>query len=619
MQKAGIKYNFRSGIVCIVVLFLALCNTLSAATNDTLQAKILKNSQLLIDAEDSLSKRVCFAIDSIAQAPAQSDSNFVTFLTKEIGEYFRQQGQQSKAIEVFSDAVDYLEQKESDPKTLLKLYLPLGAAFEEVGLWSSAMEYYHKALRIAQDNNMQGDIARIYNNIGAAYYPTDIEKSEEYINKSLKINSEVGDKRELFINYNNLAAINVKLKNFDQALDYALQALQMINDKNHPDMYHSMQCNIGSLYLQKGDLYLAISYINNAMEFFKERHNYSELVTIYSLLIEAYEKAGLQAKANECAQEIEDGLLLKLSNSEVESKARTTLSEFYQRNNNYVKAYNHLKEAAVLKDSLVKANDVRKVNNLERIYDNEQKLRENAKTINEMQISKLETDRTVTVIIIVLIALIIIIIFLITLSQLQQKQHKANTQLAEHQIALQEKEKELQQIKEQELKKVIDRKNRELSGYALSYTKGNEFLMQLSDELKQMLLELNPRDKTHQEQLRKLIARVKQHCAPDNWQEFKYYFEQVHPSFYERLDEISPGITQRQKRLCALLYIGLSTKEISSITFREVRSIESARNRLRKKLEVPAEESIQEFLSRKLAENNPDDINFKIQPNETNE
>jgi hypothetical protein len=49
-----------------------------------------------------------------------------------------------------------------------------------------------------------------------------------------------------------------------------------------------------------------------------------------------------------------------------------------------------------------------------------------------------------------------------------------------------------------------------------------------------------------------------------------------------------------------MLYIGLSTKEISSITFREVRSIESARNRLRKKLEVPADETIQEFLSRKL-------------------
>ena len=596
-----IKYDIFTGIFRIFFVLFFLNATITTSAIDTLQEKILKKSQVLINTEDSTSQKICAAIDSINHTEFLSDSSFVTFIIKNIGGYFRRQGQQSNAIDVFSEAVSYLEQKESNPQILQKLYLPLGAAFEEVGLWSSAMEYYHKALLIAQDNNMQGDIARIYNNIGAAYYPTDIEKSKEYINKSLKINSEIGDKQELFINYNNLAAINVKLNAFDEALDYALQALQMVDKEEHSDMYHSMQCNIGSLYLQKGEIYLAISYINNAKDFFEKSHNYSELVTIYTLLIEAYEKSGIDSEAAKCVSTIENDLLHKISNSEVESKAHITLSDFYKRSNNYVKAYDHLKEATALKDSLVKANDKRKVYNLERIYDNEQKLRENAKAINNMQISKLKTDRTVTVIIIALIALIIIIIFLITLSQLQQKRHKANTQLVEQQIALQEKENELQQIKEQELNRVIDQKNRELSSYALTFTKDNEFLEQLSEELKQLLLVKDPRDKEYKERIRNILSQVKQRCNTDNWQEFKYYFEQVHPSFYDRLEEISPGITQRQKRLCAMLYIGLSTKEISSITFREIRSIESARNRLRKKLEVPNEESIQEFLSRKLA------------------
>ena len=596
-----IEYNIFTGIFRLFFVLFFLNATITTFAIDTLQEKILKKSQVLINTEDSTSQKICAAIDSINHTEFLSDSSFVTFIIKNIGGYFRRQGQQSNAIDVFSEAVSYLEQKGSNPQILLKLYLPLGAAFEEVGLWSSAMEYYHKALLIAQDNNMQGDIARIYNNIGAAYYPTDIEKSKEYINKSLKINSEIGDKQELFINYNNLAAINVKLNAFDEALDYALQALQMVDKEEHSDMYHSMQCNIGSLYLQKGEIYLAISYINNAKDFFEKSHNYSELVTIYTLLIEAYEKSGIDSEAAKCVSTIENDLLHKISNSEVESKAHITLSDFYKRSNNYVKAYDHLKEATALKDSLVKANDKRKVNNLERIYDNEQKLRENAKAINNMQISKLKTDRTVTVIIIALIALIIIIIFLITLSQLQQKRHKANTQLVEQQIALQEKENELQQIKEQELNRVIDQKNRELSSYALTFTKDNEFLEQLSEELKQLLLVKDPRDKEYKERIRNILSQVKQRCNTDNWQEFKYYFEQVHPSFYDRLEEISPGITQRQKRLCAMLYIGLSTKEISSITFREIRSIESARNRLRKKLEVPNEESIQEFLSRKLA------------------
>ena len=73
----------------------------------------------------------------------------------------------------------------------MKIYLPLGAAFEEVGLWSSAMEYYHKALTIAQENNMQGNIARIYNNIGVAYYRSDLETSKVYLYKSLEINIQI--------------------------------------------------------------------------------------------------------------------------------------------------------------------------------------------------------------------------------------------------------------------------------------------------------------------------------------------------------------------------------------------------------------------------------------------
>ena len=51
-----------------------------------------------------------------------------------------------------------------------------------------------------------------------------------------------------------------------------------------------------------------------------------------------------------------------------------------------------------------------------------------------------------------------------------------------------------------------------------------------------------------------------------------------------------------------MLYIGLSTKEISAITFREVRSIESARNRLRKKLDIPSEETIQDYLNHRFSD-----------------
>ena len=421
-----------------------------------------------------------------------------------------------------------------------------------------------------------------------------------YLNKSLEINKILESNRELYLNYNNLAASYMRLEAYDKALENALIAMHYINKEKNADMYYFMQCNIGSLYTQKGNYNLAISYLEDAREHFEQSGNIAEQITVNILLAEAHEKAGNIAISNQLINRIDNDMIDKINNAELESNVRTTLAELFKEKKLYKKAYKNLEIASVLKDSLQHANDELKVKNLEKIYINEQKIRESAITINELELKKLRSDRQIIIVVIALLILSITLIFFIIRSRMKDKLIKTNAILSEQEKILRDKEMELQHIKEQELKQAIDQKNRELSSYALSYTKDNEFLANLSEELKNLLLEINPRDKEHREHIRSIITKLKQHCSTDNWQEFRYYFEQVHPSFYERLDEISPSMTQRQKRLCAMLYIGLSTKEISSITFREVRSIESARNRLRKKLEIPEEESIQDFLTRKL-------------------
>ena len=67
--------------------------------------------------------------------------------------------------------------------------------------------------------------------------------------------------------------------------------------------------------------------------------------------------------------------------------------------------------------------------------------------------------------------------------------------------------------------------------------------------------------------------------------------------FFRSSRNATPDLTTNDKHLCALLRLGLSTKEIASITFKEVRSIESGRNRLRKKLGLPEKEDLVKFLS----------------------
>ena len=80
-------------------------------------------------------------------------------------------------------------------------------------------------------------------------------------------------------------------------------------------------------------------------------------------------------------------------------------------------------------------------------------------------------------------------------------------------------------------------------------------------------------------------------------EDFRVYFDEVHPGFHRNLSNAYPNLSRNDLRLCAYLHLGLSTKEIAALTFREIRSVESSRNRLRKKMNLPAEASLQSILA----------------------
>jgi len=62
--------------------------------------------------------------------------------------------------------------------------------------------------------------------------------------------------------------------------------------------------------------------------------------------------------------------------------------------------------------------------------------------------------------------------------------------------------------------------------------------------------------------------------------------------------QINNELTNSELRLAALLKINSSTKAISGITQQSVRSLEMARFRLRKKLNIPKDESFEVFFNK---------------------
>lgn len=70
----------------------------------------------------------------------------------------------------------------------------------------------------------------------------------------------------------------------------------------------------------------------------------------------------------------------------------------------------------------------------------------------------------------------------------------------------------------------------------------------------------------------------------DTWQSLSYHFENVDRDFARELVARHPDLTPGEKRLISYIMMNLTSKEIADLTNKSVRSIDSARYRLGKKL-----------------------------------
>ena len=82
----------------------------------------------------------------------------------------------------------------------------------------------------------------------------------------------------------------------------------------------------------------------------------------------------------------------------------------------------------------------------------------------------------------------------------------------------------------------------------------------------------------------------------DNWDTFAENFNIVYDNYIQKLVTRFPLLKKNDLKLCAYLKMGLSSKEMASLLNTSTRSIETARYRLRKKLDLDSGASLTHFL-----------------------
>ena len=85
--------------------------------------------------------------------------------------------------------------------------------------------------------------------------------------------------------------------------------------------------------------------------------------------------------------------------------------------------------------------------------------------------------------------------------------------------------------------------------------------------------------------------------AKDNSPEFMTRFQEVYSEYYQKLTSIEPKLLSTELKLCAMVYLGFSSKDIAEYTFVTLKAAQHRKFRLRKKLNIPSDVDINLWLA----------------------
>lgn len=144
----------------------------------------------------------------------------------------------------------------------------------------------------------------------------------------------------------------------------------------------------------------------------------------------------------------------------------------------------------------------------------------------------------------------------------------------------------------------IELKNELIKSELSSKEKRMNELLEVIRQKNQKLEELNSKltDKEKMEKADVLSSVSEAFNSEVEWENFRTSFEQIHSGFFDKILSIHPTLTAYELRLCALLRLNLSSKEIGSILNISASSVNTGRYRMRKKMNLTETDDLVRYL-----------------------
>lgn len=394
----------------------------------------------------------------------------------------------------------------------------------------------------AKENDTTGYLGLIYNSLGNAYGKLNLSDSSAYFHR-LALKERLLTKNVTYLpgSYISVGTIELKLGNKDQSRALYDRAL-IISDSTG-----NRQAQVNAL-LSLGNWFLLFEKNE------KEAESYFQ-------------------KAQTIASGLTDKSFYLLTLDE--------LINLRKQQNDFRQALFFEQEKVAIRDTLYSWDKQKAIRSLEVQFDVSEKNRQLTLIQRENYIASL-TNYLLWGTLLSLAAISIgIILFL-------RRINKRDKLLLQTKEALVYAIEEQKKLKEQQMQNELEFKESQLSALTLQMLQKNELMQELKERLEE------DKNISKDNAVSKIISKSQN--QDKDWTDFNSHFESLNKNFYSRLKQAYPDINPNDLKICALIKLNLSIKEMAGILNISPDSVKTARYRLRKKLQLNTEDNLTDFI-----------------------
>ncbi len=315
----------------------------------------------------------------------------ISAVMNNIGNIYFYQGMYHEASNYYEYSLS-IKNELNDYRNKEKILNNLGIVYTKLGFYKLALEKFIESLKIREEEKDERKIATAKMNIGGLYLNLkDFKKAKKYLLEAKDVFIKNSDENDLDYLYSNLSIIYQKEKEFEKsikAMEKALSFKKKIGNK----------VNISNYYLNIGISYYLWKKFDEAQKYLEKSYQlatkYSDNNTkLYSLVYLSLLKTDKEERLKMLYKALE--LAINANNKQNLLFVYQYLTNFYENNNNYVKAYVNYQKYMEIKDEIASENTNKYLMELQKKYDIEKKIKENEllKKENELLKLKIESEK----------------------------------------------------------------------------------------------------------------------------------------------------------------------------------------------------------------------------------